>query len=281
MEFKTRKEIIYHINRETVCTYEMDDTPPFELNEEALDIAIGIALMYQCNMVDEIHIARKQYLDGSIPTGFQRTTIVGVNGRLPYRDRQIQVTQLASRGRLPGGQRRRPPPHLPHRPAGHAADRDRHRRRHAHPQEVADVAEIIRRLARSTGRVRTGIGAARQDVNVSVTGGTRIEIKGVPRIPAHPAADLQRGHAPVEPAAAARRAAPARDHTGYFLFQDRRRHPPPAQDALPAGPQRHRRGQERPLRHPGRLPRAAALADPDRHLLSRARSPTASGWWPA
>ncbi len=29
MEFKTKKNIIYHIKRETVCTYEMDDTPPF------------------------------------------------------------------------------------------------------------------------------------------------------------------------------------------------------------------------------------------------------------
>ena len=51
------------------------------------------------------------------------------------------------------------------------------------PREVADVANICRWLVRSTGKVRTGIGAAREDVNVSVTGGTRIEIKGVPRIP--------------------------------------------------------------------------------------------------
>jgi glutamyl-tRNA(Gln) amidotransferase subunit E len=50
------------------------------------------------------------------------------------------------------------------------------------PFEVAEVNNIIRRIARSTGKVRTGIGAAREDVNVSVTGGTRIEIKGVPRI---------------------------------------------------------------------------------------------------
>jgi glutamyl-tRNA(Gln) amidotransferase subunit E len=54
------------------------------------------------------------------------------------------------------------------------------------PREVAEVAELCRRMARSTGRVRTGIGAARQDVNVSVTGGTRVEIKGVPRIPRIP-----------------------------------------------------------------------------------------------
>ena len=54
------------------------------------------------------------------------------------------------------------------------------------PQEVAEVAQICRRLVRSTGRVRTGIGAAREDVNVSVRGGTRVEIKGVPRIPRIP-----------------------------------------------------------------------------------------------
>ncbi len=50
------------------------------------------------------------------------------------------------------------------------------------PQEVADVANILRHLVRSTGKVRTGIGAARQDVNVSVDRGQRVEIKGVPRI---------------------------------------------------------------------------------------------------
>ncbi len=29
MEFKTRKHIVYLLNRENICTYEMDDTPPF------------------------------------------------------------------------------------------------------------------------------------------------------------------------------------------------------------------------------------------------------------
>ena len=54
------------------------------------------------------------------------------------------------------------------------------------PHEVADVAQLLRRIVRSTGGVRTGLGAAREDVNVSVTGGTRVEIKGVPRIPRIP-----------------------------------------------------------------------------------------------
>jgi len=184
MEFKTRKEIVYRINRETVCTYEMDDTPPFELNEEALDIALGIGSLYGCSMVDEIHIARKQYLDGSIPTGFQRTTIVGVEGSIPYKDRTIRIIQLgleedSCREVSDIGHRRTYVTDRLGMPLIETVTGPDMRT----PQEVAEVGELLRRLVRSTGMVRTGIGAARQDVNVSVTRGTRIEIKGVPRIP--------------------------------------------------------------------------------------------------
>ncbi|MCX7836156.1 MAG: Glu-tRNA(Gln) amidotransferase subunit GatE [bacterium] len=187
MEFKTRKEIIYHINRNTVCTYEMDDTPPFELNEEALDIALEIGLLYGCSLVDELHISRKQYLDGSIPTGFQRTTIVGVNGSIPYKNRLIPIVQLgleedACREVSDYGHTR---VYLTDRlgmPLIETVTAPEMRS----PQEVAEVNEIFRRLVRSTGKVRTGIGSTRQDVNVSILGGTRIEIKGVPRIPMIP-----------------------------------------------------------------------------------------------
>ena len=187
MEFKTRKEIIYRINRETVCTYEMDDTPPFMINEQALDIALGIAMLYGLALVDELHIARKQYLDGSIPTGFQRTTIVGVNGSVPYKDRRVSIVQLgleedACREVSDVGHRRI---YLTDRlgmPLIETVTGPDMRT----PVEVAEVAQILRRLVRSTGQVRTGMGAAREDVNVSVRGGTRIEIKGVPRIPRIP-----------------------------------------------------------------------------------------------
>jgi glutamyl-tRNA(Gln) amidotransferase subunit E len=183
MEFKTKKEIIYQIQHDTVCTYEMDDTPPFELNEEALDIALEIALLYKSNLVDEIHISRKQYLDGSIPAGFQRTTIVAINGSLPYKNREVGVLQVgleedACREVSDVGHRRI---YLTDRlgmPLSETVTMPEMKT----PNEVADVAEIIRKLARSTGKVRTGLGAGRQDVNVSIKGGTRIEIKGVARI---------------------------------------------------------------------------------------------------
>jgi len=187
MEFKTKKEIIYRINRETVCTYEMDDTPPFMIDEEALDIALGIGMLYDCIMIDELHIARKQYLDGSIPTGFQRTTIVGVDGKIPYKDRSIRIIQLgleedACREVSDVGHRRTYVTDRLGMPLIETVTAPDMRT----PDEVAEVGQLLRRIVRSTGKVRTGIGAAREDVNVSVTGGTRIEIKGVPRLPRIP-----------------------------------------------------------------------------------------------
>jgi len=187
MEFKTKKEIIYRINHQTVCTYEMDDTPPFEINQQALDIALQIGMLMNYKMVGEIHIARKQYLDGSIPTGFQRTTIVGVDGWIPYKNRKIGLIQLgleedACREVSDIGHQRI---YITDR-LGMPLIETVTQPQLFTPQEVAEVANILRWIVRSTGRVRTGIGAARQDVNVSISGGTRIEIKGVPRIPMIP-----------------------------------------------------------------------------------------------
>lgn len=183
MEFKTKKEIIYRINRNTVCTYEMDDTPPFLINEDALDIALGIGMLYNCKLVDELHIARKQYLDGSIPTGFQRTAIYAVDGWIPFKDRKVKIVQMSieedscrevadySHNRIYLTDRLGMP--LIETVTGPDMRT---------PQEVAEVGWICASLVRSTHKVRRGIGAARQDVNVSVEGGTRIEIKGVPKI---------------------------------------------------------------------------------------------------
>lgn len=183
MEFKTKKEIIYRIKSETVCTYEMDDTPPFMMDETALDIALEVALLLNLNLVNELHIARKQYLDGSIPTGFQRTTILGVDGWIPYKGRKIRIAQLgleedACREVSDIGHQR---VYLTDRLGMPLIETVTYPDMKT-PQEVAEVGEILRRLVRATGKVRTGHGAAREDVNVSITGGRRVEIKGVPSL---------------------------------------------------------------------------------------------------
>ena len=94
MEYKTKKEIIYRINNKTACTYEIDDTPPFKIDREALEYALEISLLCKLNIVGEVHITRKQYLDGSIPTGFQRTAILGVEGEIPLKNKTVRLIQL-------------------------------------------------------------------------------------------------------------------------------------------------------------------------------------------
>ncbi len=183
MEFKTKKNIVYRIKNETTCTYEVDDTPPFPINREAVDIAIQISLLKKLNIVGEIHITRKQYLDGSIPTGFQRTAIIGVEGAIQLRHKLVRLIQLS----------------LEEDSCREISDIGHWRTYKTDrlgmplietvtypdmvtPDEVAEACQVIRFLNRSIDKVRTGIGAARQDVNVSCRGGTRVEIKGVSRI---------------------------------------------------------------------------------------------------
>lgn len=187
MEFKTKKNITYQINKDTICTYEIDDTPPFELNAQALDIALEITMLLNCKIVSEIHIQRKQYLDGSIPAGFQRTTILGVDGWIPFKNRRINIIQLgleedACREVSDTGHERI---YLTDR-LGIPLIETVTAPEMTTPRDVAEVAWILSNLVRASGKVRRGIGAARQDVNVSVTGGCRVEIKGVSRIPAIP-----------------------------------------------------------------------------------------------
>jgi len=182
MEFKTKKEVHYQLYYDSVCTYEMDDTPPFVINKKALEIAIEIALMLNCQIVDEVHVSRKQYLDGSIPTGFQRTIAVGVNGWIPRGGRKIRVVQvcleedacreISDKGHVIIFRTDRLS--VPLVEVITAPDMKT-------PSEACEVDREIGRILRSTRKVRRGIGTVRQDVNVSITGGTRVEIKGVPR----------------------------------------------------------------------------------------------------
>lgn len=180
MEFRTRKEIVYRLNNDNACTYEVDDTPPFPINRDALEKALEISLLSKLNIVGEVHITRKQYLDGSIPTGFQRTAILGVEGEIELPHKKIRLIQLSieedscreisdighvrvfktDRLGMPLIETVTYPEFI-------------------NPDEVKEGCDYIRFLNRSTGKVRTGIGAGRQDVNVSCKGGSRVEIKGV------------------------------------------------------------------------------------------------------
>lgn len=183
MEFKTKKNIVYHIANITTCTYDIDDTPPFKINKQALGIALEVALLLKTNIVGELHITRKQYLDGSIPAGFQRTGIISIEGQIPLENKTVRIIQLSieedsCREVSDIGHVRVYTTDRLGMPLIETVTYPDMKT----PDEVAEAANYIRFLNRSTGKVRTGIGAARADVNVSIYGGTRVEIKGVSHI---------------------------------------------------------------------------------------------------
>jgi len=186
MEFKTRKEIVYLLERGSVCTYEMDDTPPFPIDDEAVALAVEQAQLLDLNLVAELHVMRKQYLDGSIPTGFQRTAMVGLTGRIPFRvpelgvDRELSIRQLSleedsCRELSDVGHRVTFRTDRLGMPLTEAVTEPEF----LTPFELQAGGRLLAQVARVTGKVRRGPGAARQDVNVSIAGGRRVEIKGV------------------------------------------------------------------------------------------------------
>ncbi|MEE8191871.1 MAG: Glu-tRNA(Gln) amidotransferase subunit GatE [Gemmatimonadales bacterium] len=186
MEFKTRKEIVYRLERGSVCTYETDDTPPFEIDDEAVRVAIEIAQLCNLNLISELHVMRKQYLDGSIPTGFQRTAMVGLTGAIPFKvpelgvDRELSIRQLSLEE-----DSCREVTDIGHRITfrtdrlGMPLTEMVTEPELVTPWELQAAGRLLAAVAQATRKVRRGPGAARQDVNVSVAGGRRVEIKGV------------------------------------------------------------------------------------------------------
>ncbi len=180
-EYLRNRSFCYQVFSGESCLVETDCEPPHELNPEALEIALQIALLLNCRIPDEIHTMRKIVIDGSNTSGFQRTCIVGLGGFLEYKGRRIEISTIAleedaaaivseERGKVTYRLNRLGVPlvEIGTGPiVGHT------------PQEIQEIAYSIGMICRATDKVKREIGAIRQDVNISVRGGARVEIKGV------------------------------------------------------------------------------------------------------
>ena len=178
-EVKLTRKFIYKAY-DTTCLVENDEEPPRELNPEAVDCALMIARMLNMNIVDELYTMRKIVIDGSNTSGFQRTGLVATGGYLNSKAGRVGVDVLCleeeaaqkvedrvdsviySLDRLG----------IPLVEIGTAPDI-------VSPQHAREVAEQLGMILRSTGRVKRGLGTIRQDVNISIAEGARVEIKGV------------------------------------------------------------------------------------------------------
>ena len=169
----------YESYNKHTCLVETDDEPPHALNREALDICITIASLLNMKIVDEFHTMRKQVIDGSNTGGFQRTGLAAINGYLdtPYGRVVIESLGLeedaARRVDSDGEFTEFRLDRLGIPLAEITTDPSMH-----HPEQIKEVAYMIGQVLRSTN-VKRGIGTIRQDVNISITKGARVEIKGV------------------------------------------------------------------------------------------------------
>ncbi|MGI0100337.1 MAG: Glu-tRNA(Gln) amidotransferase subunit GatE [Candidatus Micrarchaeaceae archaeon] len=175
-----KRGFIYGIFDENTCLVDVDEEPPHHMNMNALKTAMSLAKSMNMHTIDELQPMRKGVIDGSDPSAFQRTVMVAHEGSININGIKIGIPSLfleeESSGIVSNSEST----------VTYSTDRlgvplieidtdpsipD--------PKTAKDVALYIGTLLRLTGSVQRGIGSIRQDVNLSIKGGARVEIKGV------------------------------------------------------------------------------------------------------
>jgi glutamyl-tRNA(Gln) amidotransferase subunit E len=179
VESESSNTFIYNYYQRNNCLVELDEEPPHEINNEALDTAMTFARMVDANIPAEIQIMRKIVVDGSNTSGFQRTAMIGLDGELETETGTVAIDDIELEEESAGIHSRNANESvydlnrlgIPLIEVGTDASIQ-------NPEHAREVAKEIGMLLRSTGKARRGIGTIRQDVNVSIEDGARVEIKG-------------------------------------------------------------------------------------------------------
>lgn len=172
---------IYQGHHENTSLVETDEEPPHEMDKDALNVALEVSLLCRATIVDSLIIMRKTVVDGSNTSGFQRTTQVSFGGSVTLDDN----TLIRVQGIAVEEDSARPMERKDHE-VTYRLDRlgfplielatmpDIHT-----PEHAKQAALKIGELMRITGKVKRGLGSIRQDINISVPNGARVELKGV------------------------------------------------------------------------------------------------------
>ena len=179
-QFQRHMGYRYQCCEGTSCLVELDEEPPHDVNADAMQIALTFSEMLEANVIDEIHFMRKIVVDGSNTSGFQRTALIATDGKVKVGDRDISILSVcleedAARKVETKGDEilyRLDRLGIPLIEVATGPDMRT-------PEEVMEVAYRLGTLLRATRRVKRGIGTIRQDLNISIPGGARIELKGV------------------------------------------------------------------------------------------------------
>jgi len=181
VEFEWKKGRKYeYIFTENNCLVEADEEPPKELNREALLISLAVSKALNMKFPDEIYVMRKTVIDGSNVSGFQRTALIARDGYIEVNGKRIGIQTLCleedaarkveERGNIVVYNLDRLG--IPLIEISTAPDIE-------DPKEAELVAKRIGILVLLTGKCKRVLGSIRQDVNVSIKGGAKTEIKGV------------------------------------------------------------------------------------------------------
>ncbi len=180
---EARKKMVFRYQSANTCLVEADEEPPHEVNDEALRTVLTVAKMTDASVVREIHFMRKMVIDGSNTTGFQRTGLIALDGHITVNGKRIGVPTFCLEEDSA-------------RPVGGASAKKGERTYRLDrlgiplieiatapdirsPEEAKLAAKAIGSILRATKKVKRGLGTIRQDLNISIRGGARIEIKGV------------------------------------------------------------------------------------------------------
>ena len=178
-ESEKGKYYVYEGYYNTNCLIELDENPPDLMNEDAFSTALQVCKMLKGDFVDGVQVMRKTVVDGSNTSGFQRTALLARNGILKTSEGDIRIPTIIIEEDAC-------------RPIKNEKDHVIFRLDRLgiplmeiatepdiiSPEHCKETAEKLGMLLRSTGKAKRGIGTIRQDVNVSIKEGTRVEIKG-------------------------------------------------------------------------------------------------------
>ncbi|MCL5990157.1 MAG: Glu-tRNA(Gln) amidotransferase subunit GatE, partial [Candidatus Thermoplasmatota archaeon] len=180
-ETQRSRGFIYHLHGNN-CLVDVDEEPPHDVNNKALERSIALSMSLNCSIVDYATFMRKIVIDGSNTTGFQRTAVIGFGGFLETSRGKVRISTVCleedaarkladNAGAATYSLERLGVPLVEISTEPDIIDT-------AH---AIETAEKIGKFALLSGWARKGAEAIRQDVNFS-SGFGRVEIKGVQKI---------------------------------------------------------------------------------------------------
>jgi glutamyl-tRNA(Gln) amidotransferase subunit E len=183
---------VYNVFERSSCLVDLDEEPPHRINMEAVEAGLRLSSSFNVKIPDEIEPMRKEVVDGSDPSAFQRSMMIAHDGSMEVDGKRIRISSVFLEEESSGIESSNPESVVYNTDRLGVplieVDTDPDI---TSPKQAKEVALRIGMLLRLTGKknggfakseVQRGIGTIRQDVNVSIEGGTRVEVKGLQQI---------------------------------------------------------------------------------------------------